>query len=146
MRSELHFFMVGEDEREFLGFAATLVDKVESSSEAQWFLIVEDCPIQFLRSKWLNGTLISGRIAIATHGFGVAYQGAEKAERVYKRLRSWIRKTYSNEVTCRNIYSPDSCARIKNFWLGPELLTQLRNNRKIVLKQIPDGFVVFEVP
>jgi hypothetical protein len=144
MRSEFQFFMTAEDEAEFVLFAEPLAERLERASDTQWFLRIGDCAVQFLRSRLHRGELISGRIALATSGFGLCCKAADECERLYKRLRSWLKKSYSNRMTCRNIRIKNSRMAIRTLWVSPRVLELLRHDPSITLKQIPEAFVVFE--
>lgn len=144
MRSEFQFFMTAEDEGEFVSFAKELSDRIEKGSDTEWFFWIGDCSVQFLRSRIRLSELISGRIALATSGFGLAFNSAADGERLYKHLRAWLRKSYSNELTCRNIRVENSKMEIKNFWVSSRVIALLRQEPGLSLKQIPGSFVVFE--
>ena len=145
MRSEFQFFMTADDEDEFVSFAEKMSDSVDRDSDIQWFFLVGDCRIQLLRSRIQGGDLISGRISIATTGFGLSYDSGADGERVYKRLRSWLKKTYSNNMTCRNVNIENSIMEIRNFWMSPRVFQLLRDDPTVILKQSVGGFVVFEI-
>lgn len=144
MRSEFQFFMTAEDEAEFVSFAEELADRVDRESDTQWFFVIGDCSVQFLRSRIRRRELISGRIALATSGFGLAFDSAADGERLYKRLRAWLKKSYSNDLTCRNTRIENSKTEIKNFWVSGRVVAFLRQEPDLSLKQIPESFVVFE--
>lgn len=137
--------MTAEDEQEFVGVAQEMADTVDRHSECEWFFRVGDCPIQLLRCRNQNGELISGRISIATSGFGINYESGSDGEAAYKRLRSWLKKTYSNELTCRNVRIANSQMDIKYFWVSPRVIELIEEDTSLTLKQIPNGPVVFEL-
>jgi hypothetical protein len=144
MRSEFQFFMTAKDEAEFVSFAEYLADRVDRESDTQWFFWIGDCSVQFLRSRVRRRELISGRIALATSGFGLVFDSAADGERLYKRLRAWLKKSYNNELTCRNSRIDNSKMEIKNFWVSSRVIALLREEPDLSLKQIPESFVVFE--
>lgn len=146
MRSEFQFFMTEEDQLDFLEFAEVYIDKIDKSPKAYWKLLVNDCYIQFEPSKFHNNDLISGRIAIATHGLDkepTCSYGTE-AEKIYKKLRNWLKKTYTNKLLCRNINIEGSSQVSKHLWIGPRAKKWKQKNLGL-LKQFPSGFAVFEL-
>jgi hypothetical protein len=145
MRSEFQFFMTAKDQEEFLEFAVLYIHKIDKTPKIYWKLFIGDCFIQFDPGRIHNGDLISGRIAIATHGLDnepICEHRAE-AEKIYIKFRNWLKKTYTNKLTCRNIYRPESSQLSKHLWVGPDAEKWKQDNEG-TLKQIPDGFVVFE--
>ncbi|WP_321533036.1 hypothetical protein [uncultured Desulfuromonas sp.] len=145
MRSEFQFFMGNKDQDDFLEFAEAYVDEIDKSPKACWKLFIDDCYIQFIPSRIHDGDLISGRIAIATHGLDKepTCEKRAEAEKIYKKFRNWLKKTYTNKMTCRNIYRPESAQLSKHLWVGPDAKKWKQENEGC-LKQIPGGFVVFE--
>lgn len=135
MRSQLQFFMVEDDEREFLAFAEQEVDSVETSKSSSLWLMVGDCPIQFCPSVSKNSVLNSGRIAIATTGTEQVYESSLKGERIFKRLRRWMRERYSNSLVCRNMNIPGSDMAVRDFWVGPFAEAWVLEDAGRVLKQ-----------
>ncbi|MEO5715526.1 MAG: hypothetical protein ABIT37_18755 [Luteolibacter sp.] len=136
--------MTAEDEAEFVSIAEDLADRVDRGSDAQWFFWIGDCSVQFQRSRIRRSELISGRIALATSGFGLAFDSAADGERLYTRLRGWLKKSYSNKLTCRNMRIENSKMEIKNFWVSQRVIALLHREPDLTLKQIPEAFVVFE--
>ena len=144
MRSQFEFFMTGEDEKEFLSMAGGLTDSIDRQSDTQWHFLVGDCPIQFLRCELHSNEFISGRIAIATSGFGISWESGNAGEKAYKRMRNWLKKSYSNKMTCRNIHIESSTMELKNFWYSHRVADLHSRNPDLALKQVPGGYVVFE--
>lgn len=146
MRSEFQFFMGDKDQNDFLEFAAPYVSEIDKSPKTYWKLFINDCYIQFFPSRIQDGDLISGRIAIAAHGLDKepTCENRSEAEMIYKKFRNWLKKIYTNKLTCRNIYRPESSQLSKHLWVGPEAKKWKQDNEGC-LKQIPGGFVVFEL-
>ena len=138
--SELQTIMTSEDETEFLAFAENLVDRLDKDSKYQYFLIKDDCRIQFLRSRIENGVLLSGRIAVGSLQ-GDKVKGAVK---VYRQLQRWIKKHYFNKLTVKNINISDSKRPYNKVWLGP-CAKRAAIESDIVLSQGQKAVVVFEI-
>jgi hypothetical protein len=146
MRSEFQFFMAIKDQEDFLDFAGQYIHKIDKSPKIFWKLFIEDCYIQFEPSRKQDVDLISGRIAIATHGLDKepTCHNGEEAEKVYKKFRYWLKIRYSNKLSCHNIHKPESKQVSKHFWIGPNAVKWKQNNSGF-LKQFPNGFVLFEI-
>src|SRR5215813_8757844 len=99
MRSQCEFFMSPEDEVAFLQFAAA---KYNLGVHGNW-LSNDALPpegLQFLPSKRFDLDLIAGRISIATVDGASRSDSASMPahlERVYRGLRSYIRKHFNNK-------------------------------------------------
>ncbi|WP_378181169.1 hypothetical protein [Aquimarina sp. SS2-1] len=145
MRSELQFFMIQADEEEFVSLFTNFVDRIDKESEWQWFFYVCDCPIQFLRSKKVDNQLLSGRISIATHGFGLQYEAAKSAEQLYSKMRRWVKKYYSNNLTVENVKSKNSKMNTSRFWVSKRVVTLKKTDKQLILRQIPNAPIVFEI-
>ncbi len=145
MRSEFQFFMVAKDQEDFFEFVDPFIDKIDKSLKSYWKLLIGDCYIQFIPCQIQDGDLIAGRIAIATHGLDKELTCANgiEAEKIYKKSRNWLKKRYTNKLTCRNIHKPENRQVSKHLWIGANAKIWKQNNKGL-LKQIPGGFVVFE--
>lgn len=137
--------MTEEDEVEFVTMSQDITDSVDKSSDIQWFFHVGDCRIQLLRCSSDESQLLAGRISIATTGFGASYKSSQEAEKVYKRMRNWLKKSYSNRMTCRNVGIEGSKTELKTFWASPRVIEKVNSNPELVLRQIHSAPVVFEL-
>jgi len=141
LNSELQFFMNAEDEAKFVAFAEPFVESMDRESDNQWFLCVGGYRIQFLRSQLYQDVLIGGRIALRTKSDD---PNSRPIETLFNKFRRWIKKSYFNRMTVRNINIPQSTMKWRNHWIGPSLLSNLRNNGKPTLAGNRDAIVVFE--
>ncbi len=142
MRSELQFFMFPKDEVEFIDTFLEFIDGIDEESEAQYFFTIGDCKIQLLRSRQKGNQLISGRISIATHGFELNYKSGKDAEKVYSKMRRWIKKSYHNNLTVENINIENSKQEINYFWISERVI---KGSKNLTLRQIPNSPVVFKI-
>jgi hypothetical protein len=143
MRSEFQFLQSENDENEFAEAFAMYCDALEKESDSQCFFRIGDCRIQFLRSRRKNDTIAVGRIALATHGFGLSFISAPQAEALFRKMRTWLKKRYHNKLTAENITIPESTTSYRNMWLGPGA-QQLYRNSNITLKSITNGPVIIK--
>ena len=134
--------MNADDEAKFVAFAEPFVDSVDRESEIQWFLCVDGCRIQLLRSKFHDNVLICGRIALRTDS---GDPDSKRAETLFNKFRRWIKKTYDNQLTVRNVNIPNSTGECRTHWIGPDLLAQVRNSDAPTLGQNRNAIVVFEM-
>jgi hypothetical protein len=142
MRSQFEFFMSERDEVTFVDAFAGTADTLKKESDRQWLFRVGDSEIQFLRC-WRSAAEISlGRIAIATHGFGTESSSALDAERLFRRMRSHLKKEYTNRLIAENITIPRNARPYRNVWLGPHARGILQSGA-IVLRSSPASRVVW---
>lgn len=145
MRSQIQFFMTSEDEKELLEFAESKIDGIAKESDFQWHLKVGTYSIQLLRSERFDSNFTSGRIAIATPREEENRLEAQSAEIVFGQLRRWIKKQFTNSMTCRNVNIKGSEMAISNFWFSPRIEKLASEDVSIFLTQFRDGPVVFEI-
>ncbi len=118
--------MSADDEREFTAAFAGEADALKKESDIQWWFHVGDCRIQFLPSRRTRDQIALGRIALATHGSGESFSAAPQAEALFKRMRAWLKKRYSNRLIVENASIPGSATAYRTFWLGPDAREQSR--------------------
>jgi hypothetical protein len=133
MRSECQFFMAKEDEVAFLRFAE---EKCGLSLHDQW-LKSSRCPaggIQFLPSKKFGEELTAGRIALATADLGGISTEAPELEKIYRALRRYIQKNFSNKLAA---YTDGQKSKYtyRDLWLGPCAQAWLSTTSGGVLRQ-----------
>jgi len=143
MRSEFQFFMSENDETEFVSSFASLADALKRESDTQWWFCIGDCRVQFLRSKLSDDQITLGRIAVATHGTGEACSRGPLVEGLFKKMRTWLKKRYTNRLMAENIEIPGSATSYRLFWLGPDAAAMFRNGR-VTLRSLFSGPVVFK--
>ena len=142
MRSEFKFFMSEHDEAVFVAAFRDSVNSIEKQSNRQWLFCVGDCKIQFLRSYRSSTEISQGRIAIATHGSGVEFSAGSETERLFKRMRSRLKKEYTNRLCAQNVTIPQSSHPYRNVWLGPDALARVRTG-SIALISDPTSRIVW---
>ncbi len=103
--------------------------------------------IQYERSEQIKDVLIAGRVAIATTDLDgkCNFTSHQEIERLYKKLRSWIKKRSVNTLVCFNETLEDNIVQpVNKFWLcnGAASLVKSQN---IKLKQFESGNVVFKL-
>jgi hypothetical protein len=146
MRSEFQLLQSEVDERDFVYAFTGSADALEKASESEWIFRVGDCPIQFWRSKRSERKIAVGRISIATHGFGVAYESAEKAEALFKKMRGWLKKRYTNRLIARNLTLSGVTASYRMMWLGPDARAMHRGGQVTLRSMVSDLVVIEEEP
>ena len=142
MRSEFQFFQSSADEQAFIDAFLTESDSLEKDSEVQWFFRVGDCRIQFIRSPRRDGIVGLGRIALATHGFGLSFISAPAAEALFRKMRTWLKNRYHNRLRAENVRIPGSTTSYRTLWIGPDAQASFRRGL-VSLKSIITGYVVF---
>lgn len=149
MRSECQFFMAPEDEAEFLAHATTAHPLTVSGEGHIAALTCSLGSIQFLRSQRFDSTLTAGRIALATTGLdgeSLVPESASELERLYRQLRRWLQKRYTNDLVAFNESFPPEhrkTVRYPSVWLAPHARSWLVSHSDAELRQFHTGFVVF---
>lgn len=141
--------MAPEDEAEFLAHATTAHPLTVSGESHIAALTCSLGSIQFLRSQRFGSTLTAGRIALATTGLdgeNLVPESASELERIYRQLRRWLQKRYTNDLLAYNeSLSPEQrkVVQYPSFWLAPHARSWLLNHSDAVLRQFRTGAVVF---
>ena len=146
MRSQFEFLMSEDDESEFISAFVDQVDTLKKDSNVEWLFVMSDCHIQFLPSRRSGGQITLGRIAIATHGFGNVFAAAPKAERLFERMRSWLKKRYSNRLMAENITIPGSASPRRTMWLGLDARARFRRGEVTFRTAVESRVVITEEP
>jgi hypothetical protein len=149
MRSECQFFMASEDEAEFLAHATTAHPLAISGEGHIAALTCSLGSIQFLRSQRFGSMLTAGRIAIATTGLdgeSLVPESDSELERIYRQLRRWLQKRYTNDLVAYSEAFPAGqrkVVRYPSFWLAPHARNWVLSHSDAVLRQFRTGAVVF---
>jgi hypothetical protein len=149
MRSECKFFMASEDEVEFLAHASTAHPLAISGDGHISALTCSLGSIQFIRSQRFGGTLTAGRVALATTGLdgeSLFPASASELERIYRQLRRWLQKRYTNDLVAYSESLPPEqrkVVRYPSFWLAPYARSCLLSHSDAVLRQFRIGAVLF---
>jgi len=148
MKSSLYFFMTHDDLTDFLSafpaddFGVTR----DENSNIQWFFRCGEESIQLLFSTQYDSILTEGRIAIRTDKR--TNDDVSVCENTYKKMRSWIKKRYSNKTFCYNAKTQTRDigeTQLNNRWWVSPAVEALSRSGEIILKQSKNSFVVFEM-
>lgn len=137
MNSQIRFFMAKSDEEEFIEWLKEGCGELDQSSDAEWLLDVDGEQIQVLPCERGRGLITIGRVAVRTDKPNVA--------RVFRRIQSWIKKNYVNNLTCRNTMIEGSAGPVKGAWVGPSAKA-MAESRGTKLIQSKGGCIVYEFP
>ena len=147
MRSEFQYFMSDNDHSLFddyvLSFPSVSIKKGKSYDE----ILLLDGFIQYDRSNLSNGILTSGRIAIASTDLDgqLNFEEHDEIEKLYKKLRNWLKKRCINKLVCFNENIGESTLQpVKNFWLC-EGAAEIVKSQNIKLKQFVSTYAVFKL-
>ncbi len=141
MRGQLQFFMSEADQREFVSEFADQADVVDQESADRWLFRVGAVGVEFSPSPRSEDRVALGRIAIATHFGEKVIPETQDAERLYTKMRSWVRKRYWNRLVAENITIPGSATSYRSMWLGPNA-RKLAHSGAIKLWTILGGRVI----
>jgi len=148
MNSSLQFFMLKEDEKDFLEkFKNDDFDYInEEGYPTQIYYQFGEEHIQFCFSKQFDEILTVGRIALKTKA---SDNDAKRAERLYKRMRNWIKKTYICDLFVYNTKTmkKEEAQPVmpKKSFCASVRCKKLMDEQKIILKQYKNTFSEFYI-
>ena len=92
-----------------------------------WYCKNESLTLQFLRSSLYESFIVEGRIAVGSDDAG---KSAAAVDKRYKRLRRWLKKTYTNGVLFwQNVNAGRSATNpgkpCSSSWVGPHAMAWL---------------------
>ncbi|MEE9351384.1 MAG: hypothetical protein V3U78_03930 [Thiotrichaceae bacterium] len=119
MKAELQFFALPNDAEATLIFAKTKVDNIETNAENISHLIVGDCELIYTAGEVQDDLLIVGSLAINTGPVGDTCADQERAKAVYRDLRKWFKKNYSNKLNTYHLEGDRKDAAARNHWISP---------------------------
>ncbi len=142
MRSQFEFFMSELDEEAFVAAFVGSVSALKKESERQWMFCAGDGEVQLLRCFRSRDEITLGRIAVATHAVGATSQETSDADRLFKRMRSRLKKEYSNRLIAVNTKNPGRSTPYRNVWLGPD--ARVRHRSGLALRSSVGDSVVWK--
>ena len=141
MKAELQFFMLKDDEREFLAFAEQHIDKIENQNH----FVIGDCEVIFTPSVLTGDTLFMGSIAINSGGIDDGLKDQTRANNTYRQLRNWIKKRYYNRMSTWTEGEEDKSSRTRNIWLGTHAKKWAEENKNAKMKLSETSSICFGI-
>ena len=139
MKAELQFFAMPDDAEEFLAFARDKVDSIENNHR----LVIGDCKIIYTAGVIDDTMLLVGSIAINTGTVDNSCADQERAKAVYRSLRQWFKKTYSNKLSTYSLDDSEKVALARNHWISPAAIAWKKADSQRLLKLYDTSPIVF---
>ena len=147
MKAEIQFFALPEDAESLLAFASKKVDNIVTDTDMKGnsHLIIGDCEIIYTPGTIQDDILIVGSVSINTGSVDDTCEEQERAKAVYRHLRKWIKKNYSNKLNTYMLEGPRNDAAARNHWISPAAKKWVKQNASRQLKLYSTSPIVFEV-
>ncbi len=145
MKAEIQFFALPTDAEQLLTFVKNKVDSLDSQSEDVTRLIIGDCEITYTSGKIKDYMLLAGSFAINTGTVDDACADQERAKTVYRDVRRWFKKNYSNKL---NTYMLEGARRDKaarNHWISTAAKAWVIEDASRILKLYDTSPIAFEI-
>ena len=139
MKAELQFFAMPDDAEEFLAFARDKVDSIENDH----CLVIGDCEIIYTAGVIDGMMLLVGSIAINTGTVDNSCAAQERAKAVYRSLRKWLKKNYSNKLSTYSLDDSEKVALARNHWISPAAIAWKKAKSQRLLKLYNTSPIVF---
>ena len=141
MKAELQFFAMPEDAEELLAFAKQKVDAIEDNMR----LIVGDCQLVYTAGIIQDDILLAGSLVINTGPVDDSCADQERAKAVYRDLRKWFKKNYSNKLNTYMLEGERSDSAARNHWISSTAKTWKQADGKRLLKLYDTSPVAFDI-
>lgn len=148
MKAELQFFAMPDDADVLLAFAKNKVDSIEvlnNENAQQHRLVIGDCDILYTASTLQDHMLLVGSVAINTGPVNHSCKDQERAKTVYRRLRKWLKKNYSNKLSTDSLDGSEKVALARNHWISPAAVAWKREDQQRQLKLYDTSPIIFEL-
>ncbi|HHL19504.1 MAG TPA: hypothetical protein ENJ33_07195 [Thiothrix sp.] len=139
MKAELQFFAMPDDAEEFLAFARDQVDSIKDNHR----LVIGDCELIYTAGVIDDKVLLVGSIAINTGTVGNSCADQERAKAVYRNLRKWLKKNYSNKLSTYSLDDSEKVALARNHWISPSAIAWKKAESQRLLKLYDTSPIVF---
>ncbi len=119
MDAEILCFMTEKDQEDFFREVQKHCDEINLSTLPMQ-LVVGDCRLLFTPTKSDNETLYCGKLEIRLGPSDSACNSQERAKKVFRKLRNWIKKGYWSRLAYLNQNKKGKLTPSRNHWLGPD--------------------------
>lgn len=139
MKAELQFFAMPDDAEEFLAFAREKADSIENNHR----LVIGDCEIFYTAGVIDNTMLLVGSVAINTGTVDNSCADQERAKAIYRSLRQWVKKNYSNKLSTYSLDKSEKVALARNHWISSAATTWKKADSQRELKLYASSPIAF---
>jgi hypothetical protein len=144
MKAELQFFAMPDEKSEVLAFVEDKVDTIQEMDN-QRHLIIGDCKLVFTGSSIQEDMLIVGSIAINTGTVDDSCADQEKAKAVYRKIRNWFKKGYSNKLCTYSLEGDRDDGVARNHWISPAAIEWKKEDKSRLLKLYDTSPIAFDI-
>lgn len=144
MKAELQFFAMPDDAEILLAVANDYVDSIELKDSSHR-LVIGDCEIIYTNTILQQKTLLVGSVAINTGTVDHACADQERAKKIYRNLRQWLKKNYSNKLSTYSLDGSEKIALARNHWISPAATKWKKQDSERLLKLYDTSPIVFEL-
>jgi hypothetical protein len=141
MKAELQFFAMPDDIDEILALVNDKIDFIEDNHH--W--LIADCEVTYKAGVIKGNVLLMGSIAINTGSVDNSCVAQERAKAVYRTVRKWMKKHYSNQLNTYQLVGERKDKAARNHWISPAAAQWKTENPANVLKIIEKGAMAFEI-
>lgn len=147
MKAELQFFALPEDVEALLENVRDKVDSVDEldSQQGVMKLVIGECEIHLKASKVQEDMLLVGSVSINTGPVDDPCKDQERAKSVYRSLRKWVKKHYSNRLYSYYLEGDKREAAARNHWASPAALDWKSRVSERVFKLYDTSPIAFEI-
>ena len=141
MKAELQFFAMPDDVEEVLALVKHKVDVIENNHR----LVIGDCEVHYNPSVINDNILLMGTVAINTGTVADSCAAQERAKSVYRTLRKWLKKNYSNQLNTYQLVGDRKDKAARNHWISPAAIAWKAENEAHLLKVLENSQTAFNI-
>jgi hypothetical protein len=141
MKAEFQFFALPDDVNEVLALVSHKVDSIEANQRLQ----IGDCEVIYIAGAIKNNALIMGSLVINTGSVDNACASQERAKSVYRILRKWFKKNYSNRLNTYQLTGDRKEKAARNHWISPTAAKWKAQDSRRLLKVTENSQVAFDI-
>lgn len=147
MDAEIQFFMTETDQKQFLDFAQSVVDKISMEQDSTTIhLAVGDVALFFTPSSMEGDTLYTGKLEIRLGRSDLPMKTIEPAKKAFRKLRNWIKKHYFSRLAYRDKNKKNKLTPTRVHWLGMDAKKwKEANPEEHHLKLSPTSWMEFDI-
>ena len=144
MKAELQFFALPNDSDEVLATVKDTVDAIETQ-KGNTRIIVGDCELVYTPGALEGRLLIVGSLAINTGPVDDSCADQERAKKVYRHIRNWFKKNYSNKLYTYMLEGDKNETAARNHWISPSASAWVQEDKERQLKLYDTSPLVFDI-
>lgn len=141
MKAELQFFAMPDDVEEILALVQSKIDAVEYKHR----FIIGDCEVAYKAGILQDNILLMGSVTINTGEVSNSCAAQERAKSVYRLVRKWMKKHYSNRLNTYQLTGDRKDKAARNHWISPAATLWKNADEKHELKIIENSSTAFDI-